>query len=146
MQHAIPRMVALLVGGLWIAPSALALERGTTIAFCSQDVHGNCWISKEEDEPYTWARFSCQVRSQDHGISLLASNSYQYDLDPMQAQLISVRDPKTGPVHNQHVYCRKITGAAPYSNVAFRRPNITIYLYDYQKCDLYLAGGGGEMQ
>ena len=107
MRQTLLKGILFTVGLMIISPAALALGRGTTLSFCTNAVHGTCWVSKRDNEPYVSVRFKCQVNAEDHPSHLMAAANYEYALDPDQAEQHIVNQPRPGPIHDSHVYCRE---------------------------------------
>ncbi len=139
MRQTLLKGILFTVGLMIISPAAIALERGTSLSFCTDAVHGACWVSKRHDEPYVSVRFKCQVNAEDHQSHLMAAANYEYALDPDQAVQHIVNLPRPGPIHDSHVYCRKVTGVAPDAEILFKRKgNSKFYapVDDHQSCKI----------
>jgi len=147
MRQTLLRAISFTVGLLAIAPATFAFDRGATMAFCTDAVHGTCWVSKRQDEPYISVRFKCQVNSEDHWTQLMGATNYEIPLNVKEAVLIIRDRPKPGPVHDSHVYCRKVTGTAPYTGIAFVRTGNSGFVAEIdgdQKCKIKPISSGSK--
>ena len=139
MRQTLLKGTFFIVGLMAVSPAAFALGRGTTIAFCTDAVHGACWVSKRQDEPYVSVRFKCQVNAEDHSSNPMEAANFEYAFDPDEAVQRIVDQPRPGPIHVSHVYCRKVTGVAPDADILFKRKgNSKFYapVDDHQTCKI----------
>jgi hypothetical protein len=137
MRQTLKNGFLFIVGLMAISPAAFALGRGTSMAFCTDAVYGTCWVSKRHDEPYVSVRFKCQVNAEDHSSQLMAAANFEYALDPDEAVQYIVNQPRPGPIHDSHVYCRRVTGVAPDADILFKRKGNSGFFApvdDHQTC------------
>ena len=149
MRQTLLKGILFTIGLMIISPAAFALGRGTTFAFCTDAVHGTCWVSKRHDEPYVSVRFKCQVNAEDHPSHVMGAANYEYALKADEAVQRIVDQPKPGPIHDSHVYCRKVTGVAPDAEILFKRKGNSKFhapVDDHQSCKIREPAPGKKKQ
>lgn len=102
-----------------LAPARADISRSVSVSICNNAVHGRCKATKDRDDPFDRVLFKCQVFSPDHVPTLMGSANMDAELLPDVPMSATMRDPKPGPVHAWHQYCRKMTGVFPYSRIRF---------------------------
>ena len=121
MRQTLLKGILFIAGLMTISPAAFALGHGTSLSFCTDAVHGTCWVSKQRYEPYVSVRFKCQVNAEDHSSQLMAAANYEIPLKATEASQYIVDKPRPGPIHDSHVYYRRVTGVAPDADILFKR-------------------------
>lgn len=126
-------------------PAWADLGRSVTISICNNKVHGHCKVTKDADDAFDRVLFRCEVSSPDHSPNLMGSANIEAKMLPNVKSSVALPEPKVGPVHVWHQYCRKITGVPPHKKIKFF-PTPLFYsatLKDASKC--ILRGGPGQI-
>jgi len=135
------------IGFTLLVPAAFAdISRSVSVSVCNNKVHGRCKASKDADDAFDRVLFKCQVIGLDHYPTLMGAANMNAELLPNVKMSAVLNEPKPGPVHGWHQYCRKMTGVYPYAKIRFF-PTPLLYkasLPDATKC--LLVSGSGEVQ
>ena len=135
-------LITMLLGSAALAD----ISRSVTVGICNNKIHGRCKASKDADDAFDRVLFKCQVFGLDHHPNLMGAANMDAELLPDVKMSAVLKEPRPGPVHDWHQYCRKMTGVFPYKKIRFF-PTPLLYtaaLPDASKC--VILGGSGQVQ